>query len=437
MSSQSETNGANEAEQIEVLALAGQGAFGTVYVANWKGMYVAVKVMKQQTDGRKTMRTAWELAVTKSVSHRNVVTVSGGGLYLRVTVQEVAEWKGMYVAVKVMKQQTDGRKTMRTAWELAVTKSVSHRNVVTGVANEDGMYVAVKVMKQQTDGRKSMRTAWELAVTKSVSHRNVVTVLALLTDVAVKRVSRGIIQFVTKHGSSEPGTRRPSPSNSGSHAQAPTEVQPSCQSSVSDSRGFVTKVTDFGLSDLYTCTIMWEMYTWQRLYLEYLTAAQQITQVSSCIIMWEMYIWQQPYLEYFTAPPSNHAGIIMWEMYIWQQPYLEYFTSPPSNHAGIIMWEMYTWQRPYLEYLKSSTEKSVMEKAILTNVAHEQVRPIFPSTTPPDYERLAKTCWLAEPLSRPTFSEVMAELRYMQEMCNHATAPDSRSSRSFSGTALQ
>ena len=42
----------------------------------WKGLVVAVKVMKHQMDGRRAMRTAWELAVTKSLSHPNVVMVS-------------------------------------------------------------------------------------------------------------------------------------------------------------------------------------------------------------------------------------------------------------------------------------------------------------------------------------------------------------------------
>ena len=53
-----------------------QGSFGSVYVAMWKGLVVAVKVMKHQLDSRRAMRTAWELAVTKSLSHPNVVMVS-------------------------------------------------------------------------------------------------------------------------------------------------------------------------------------------------------------------------------------------------------------------------------------------------------------------------------------------------------------------------
>lgn len=51
-------------------------------------------------------------------------------------------------------------------------------------------------MKQQQEGRRAMRTAWELAVTKSLSHSNVVAVHAVLTDVVVEKRSKRIIRFV-------------------------------------------------------------------------------------------------------------------------------------------------------------------------------------------------------------------------------------------------
>jgi hypothetical protein len=46
----------------------------------WKGQVVAVKVMKHQEDSRWAMRTAWELAVTKSLQHPNIVFVSADKL---------------------------------------------------------------------------------------------------------------------------------------------------------------------------------------------------------------------------------------------------------------------------------------------------------------------------------------------------------------------
>ena len=41
-----------------------------------------------------------------------------------------------------------------------------------------------------------MRTAWELAVTKSLQHANVVSVHAVLTDVVVEKRSKRVIRFV-------------------------------------------------------------------------------------------------------------------------------------------------------------------------------------------------------------------------------------------------
>jgi hypothetical protein len=40
-------------------------------------------VMKQSSDGRRAMRTAWELAVTRSLQHPNVIMVRAWG---RVTL---------------------------------------------------------------------------------------------------------------------------------------------------------------------------------------------------------------------------------------------------------------------------------------------------------------------------------------------------------------
>ncbi len=56
--------------------------------------------------------------------------------------------------------------------------------------------VAVKVMKQQLEGRHAMRTAWELAVTRSLNHVNIVAVHAVLTDVAVLSRAHRVLMFV-------------------------------------------------------------------------------------------------------------------------------------------------------------------------------------------------------------------------------------------------
>lgn len=47
-------------EEIEVIAKAGQGAFGSVYVAMWRGLVVAVKVGGQRRGHRTGACTGWD-----------------------------------------------------------------------------------------------------------------------------------------------------------------------------------------------------------------------------------------------------------------------------------------------------------------------------------------------------------------------------------------
>ncbi|KAG2502013.1 hypothetical protein HYH03_000509 [Edaphochlamys debaryana] len=60
--------------EIRILSKAGEGAFGSVYVGRWRNIVVAVKIIKD-TSGTRSLKTAWELAVNKSLSHPSIVTV--------------------------------------------------------------------------------------------------------------------------------------------------------------------------------------------------------------------------------------------------------------------------------------------------------------------------------------------------------------------------
>lgn len=63
--------------EIRILSKAGEGAFGSVYVGRWRNIVVAVKIIKD-TSGTRSLKTAWELAVNKSLSHPSIVTVRSG-----------------------------------------------------------------------------------------------------------------------------------------------------------------------------------------------------------------------------------------------------------------------------------------------------------------------------------------------------------------------
>ena len=54
-------------------------------------------------------------------------------------------------------------------------------------------------------------------------------------------------------------------------------------------------------------------------------------------------------------------------------------------------------------------------QTILGRVTQEGMRPEFPPNSPAQYVTLAQRCWNQDPAARPTFGEVTAELKAMQE----------------------
>ncbi|GFH24804.1 protein kinase domain-containing protein, partial [Haematococcus lacustris] len=144
-----------------------------------------------------------------------------------------------------------------------------------------------------------------------------------------------------------------------------------------DNRGFTAKVSDFGLSDLSTSEglLMGEL-------------GGTVTHLDPCIVT--------------QRKVSKKSDVYSF---------------------GICMWELYTGQRPYIELLQSSKDKRSRDKLILSKVAHEHKRPVFPPYAPPDFVALATQCWHPDPAARPAFQEVLAELRIMQDRHGYVTAP--------------
>ncbi|GFH19512.1 protein kinase domain-containing protein [Haematococcus lacustris] len=199
------------------------------------------------------------------------------------------------------------------------------------VAMWRGILVAVKVMKQQMDGRRAMRTAWELAVTKSLQHSNVVAVLNVLTDVLVEKHSKRVIRFV-------PSTAVDAAITSWSSSMGvPTlsaaigmdkESQPRCQGFIhcdlkpenillkvapGDNRGFTAKVSDFGLSDLSTSEglLMGEL-------------GGTVTHLDPCIVTQRKVSKKSDVYSF---------GICMWELYTGQRPYIELLQSSKDKRS--------------------------------------------------------------------------------------------------------
>ncbi len=180
-------------EEIEVIAKAGQGAFGSVYVAMWRGTVVAVKV-----------RTCWRHAAPRpdlACLWRGLDTAAR-----RTCAARGAPWPacgGGWIAAQLGTRHACPRAGQRRV--ALPARSTRAPLVVHVAARRAGALTApwsfhrrarAQVMKQHVDGRRAMRTAWELAVIKSLAHPNVVHVLAVYTDMAVEKRSRRIIRFI-------------------------------------------------------------------------------------------------------------------------------------------------------------------------------------------------------------------------------------------------
>ncbi|XP_057550954.1 uncharacterized protein LOC130828924 [Amaranthus tricolor] len=71
---------------------------------------------------------------------------------------------------------------------------------------------------------------------------------------------------------------------------------------------------------------------------------------------------------------------------------------------GIVMWELLTGDEPYAD---------LHYGAILGGIMSNTLRPPVPENCDPDWRSLMERCWAAEPLERPTFTEIANKLRSM------------------------
>ncbi|CAH9136094.1 unnamed protein product, partial [Cuscuta epithymum] len=69
---------------------------------------------------------------------------------------------------------------------------------------------------------------------------------------------------------------------------------------------------------------------------------------------------------------------------------------------GVVMWELLTGEEPYAD---------LHYGAIIGGIVSNTLRPTIPESCDPDWRALMERCWSAEPLERPSFSEIANELR--------------------------
>ncbi|XP_037460707.1 uncharacterized protein LOC119331651 isoform X3 [Triticum dicoccoides] len=71
---------------------------------------------------------------------------------------------------------------------------------------------------------------------------------------------------------------------------------------------------------------------------------------------------------------------------------------------GIVMWELLTGEEPYAD---------LHYGAIIGGIVNNTLRPLVPESCDPQWRSLMEQCWLAEPMERPSFTEVVKRLRAM------------------------
>ncbi|KAL9272013.1 putative serine/threonine-protein kinase SIS8 [Drosera capensis] len=75
---------------------------------------------------------------------------------------------------------------------------------------------------------------------------------------------------------------------------------------------------------------------------------------------------------------------------------------------GIVLWEILTGEEPYA---------NMHYGAIIGGIVNNTLRPPLPSTCDPEWRRLMEQCWAPNPASRPSFTEIAAQLRLMASAC--------------------
>jgi len=84
---------------------------------------------------------------------------------------------------------------------------------------------------------------------------------------------------------------------------------------------------------------------------------------------------------------------------------------------GIMMWELYTSSTPY---------PNMAHPQIMVAVVMHNLRPKFPSSCPEWFKSLAYKCWRKDPKLRPSFAEITAHLTLMMQNSAWGAAGDSR-----------
>jgi len=102
---------------------------------------------------------------------------------------------------------------------------------------------------------------------------------------------------------------------------------------------------------------------------------------------------------------TGHTG-----SYRWMAPEVvrneKYDEKVDVYSFGVILWEMMSTDVPF-------SNLTDMQAAMNTS---NGMRPVVPNSIPEPVKQLIKDCWLQEPHLRPSFTEILARLKNIQDM---------------------
>ncbi|KXZ55457.1 hypothetical protein GPECTOR_2g1006 [Gonium pectorale] len=448
-------------EEIQVIAKAGQGAFGSVYVALWKGLVVAVKVMRQQAEGRRAMRTAWELAVTKSVSHPNIVMVYA--TFTDVVVVKLSKRLIRFVPAATTLADPPGPNSAPnsttggggTGGAAAAGGGSADGAAANANAGDAGARCQVIIMEYCNLG----------PLHHYVAERRYAQQLSQQQQQADKDKERAQQQQAGVPGAGGgPGTPTAGLSGDGDAGRAAAAAgvatlacgigaltdsgAPTAYHSATGGLGTASgsNVISSGSSGCLpsgAVTGPVEFNTTLTTLLEVASALQYLHSLGF------IHCDLKPENVLLKANPGDPRGFTikvsdfgLSELLTSDGPLMgelggtvthiapeivthKRVTKAADAYAfGVVMWELLTGSRLYSDLFTSGREKRVRDKLILAKVAHEGLRPVFPEGTPQEYALLARRCWAADPAMRPTFSEILTELEaMMRRYCKNAASP--------------
>ncbi|MEW5320216.1 MAG: hypothetical protein WDW38_011305, partial [Sanguina aurantia] len=341
-------SGAPAYEELQLLAKAGRGASGTVYVAQWRGLVVAVKIMKGQGESRQAMRNAWELAVVQSMAHSSIVNVHS--VLADVAIHQVSRDLIRLMPVSAVQNGSAANSrgpSFSGSYTSLGNSSTGHgkqpdpsRHQVIimeycsmGALNQ---FIAERALLRPSGTHSSSRTAnagtgrgaamfsrlfppLQAGDSCDSDPRNqdMASLLTTLTEIATAMVYLHLQGLV--HCDLKPGNIL-------------------LKASPEGTRGFVAKVSDFGFSEQITARgpMVGEM-------------GGTVTHVAPEVVL--------------------HKQISAADVFAF----------------GIIMWEIYTGQKPFAALAESMPAGRERSKMILSKIAVEQVRPEWPLHSPLDY----------------------------------------------------